>query len=483
MAKCKYRTLAKEMTDIIESINNCTNEIENTSKIVQFYFYGKKIPIDVPPASKKCFEKQVKAHALAMRRLSPSKELQEACRLYPCLGAILPMTICSSSQFTNKTLVTWWGIKTSLPRKMEVLANKNYWEILLYCPDSSEISYEIDWFEKENYVNTFTFQVQSAFEIIRRENNGKSKIRTNMYQHSLPLFKEVVRKWQNDPEGHDTIPKNPATIFAKPFAPTATDYIAHAYEKVRIILRKRTYRNYEHLMILWKNYLEELIFTDVDWNESEKKFFIKQWEDNFFESSQNNTKSDEGRWDQSMAIDRIKAGKILKYFIDSFLGDPIKRKKDGDVACLLWTLIWLSQNPDSENITISKVLNFDTANISKETPSIVFDNEEVEISEGLHRLLKILRGNATEKRPHKLFRNLTKDSLEASLKKVSRDLFKSDNASVSPTAFLSFPHPLVNERLSKKQRARLRKVDPGPIAGFHRREILKELRKSSNIPI
>jgi len=140
MAKCKYRTLAKEMTDIIESINNCTNEIENTSKIVQFYFYGKKIPIDVPPASKKCFEKQVKAHALAMRRLSPSKELQEACRLYPCLGAILPMTICSSSQFTNKTLVTWWGIKTSLPRKMEVLANKNYWEILLYCPDSSEIS-------------------------------------------------------------------------------------------------------------------------------------------------------------------------------------------------------------------------------------------------------------------------------------------------------------------------------------------------------
>ena len=198
----------------------------------------------------------MKAHAAGMRLLSLSQELRTACCNSPFFGFYEPLRSQCVEDILNQPLATWWTVKTTLPREMEPIIEQGYWEILLLCQDSTEYSYEIDSFEKENYTNTLIFQMESMFAVIERGNFGNVVIRNNLNQLALPYFHARVEKWKNDSEGHDTIPKDFTTLFTKPFAPTESDYIAHAYQKVRLQLRERSLRNYEHLMILWRDFLE-----------------------------------------------------------------------------------------------------------------------------------------------------------------------------------------------------------------------------------
>jgi hypothetical protein len=305
-------------------------------------------------------------------------------------------------------------------------------------------------------------------------------MQVNLNQLALPYFHSIVEKWKNDPEGHDTIPKDFTTLFTKPFAPTENDYIAHAYQKVRLQVRERSLRNYEHLMVLWRHFLEDLMFSNVAWTDVEKAGFIKEWEMSIFGLSVNHRIEQEGRWEQAKTINKKQAGKIIKYFIDRFLGDPSKYKKDGEIACLLWTLVWLAQDAETGDITLARVLAFDTTNIDKEQPAILFDGKEVEISLGLYQLLKILQGKGTGKRSRPLFTNLSPDYLQHAVKEASLILFGSESTPISPASFLSFPHPQEGMRLTKKQRERYRAVDPGSMASYHRRQILKALKENQS---
>jgi len=482
MAKCKYGTLALKMEELLQGMEQFIEKTRQELPGVQFLFHERIPLIGVPVTSKSSFDEQVKAHAIGMRFLSPSQELRTACCNRSFFGFYLPLRLRLRSQclevVPNQPFATWWAIKTTLPREMEPIIEQGYWEVLLFCEDSTEYSYEIDLFEKENYTNTFTFQIESMLAVLERENSGKAVIRKNLNQLALPYFHAIVEKWKNDPQGHDIIPKDFTTLFTKPFAPTESDYIAHAYQKVRLQLRERSLRNYEHLMVLWRHFLEDLMFSNVAWTDIEKAGFIKEWEISIFGPSMNHRIEQEGRWEQARAIDKKQAGKIIKYFIDRFLADPSKHKKDGEIACLLWTLVWLAQDAQAGDITLARILAFDTTNIDKEQPAILFDGKEVEISQGLYQLLQILQGKGAGKRSRPLFANLSSDYLQHVIKEASLTLFGLDSVPISPAAFLSFPHPQEGVRLTKKHRERCRAVDPGSMASYHRRQILKALKEN-----
>lgn len=482
MAKCKYGTLALKMEELLQGMEQFIEKTRQQLPGVQFLFYERIPLIGVPVTSKSSFDEQVKAHAIGMRFLSPSQELRTACCNRSFFGFYLPLRLRLRSQCLevgpNQHFATCWAIKTTLPREMEPIIEQGYWEVLLFCEDSTEYSYEIDLFEKENYTNTFTFQMESMLAILERENSGKAVIRKNLNQLALPYFHAIVEKWKNDPQGHDIIPKDFTTLFTKPFAPTESDYIAHAYQKVRLQLRERSLRNYEHLMVLWRHFLEDLMFSNVAWTDVEKAGFIKEWEISIFGPSVNHRIEQEERWEQARAIDKKQAGKIIKYFIDRFLADPSKHKKEGEIACLLWTLVWLSQDAQAGDITLARILAFDTTNIDKEQPAILFDGKEVEISQGLYQLLQILQGKGAGKRSRPLFANLSSDYLQHVIKEASLTLFGLDSVPISPAAFLSFPHPQEGVRLTKKHRERCRAVDPGSMASYHRRQILKALKEN-----
>lgn len=473
MAKCKYLTLATQITIILAGIDQSVKQSRKRLQMIQFHFYEEIVPISKSLASEAYFIQQLKAHVIGMSFLSPSQELQIACHSHPYLGALLFIRL----RLHSKCGTTWWKVKTSLPKDMESIIAKRYWETLLYCPESSEISNEIDWFEKENHANSYSFQVQSIFAMMERESSGKSVIGENLNQLALPYFGSVIKKWKIDPDGHDTIPKDPSIVFTKSFAPTKDDNLSNAYDKVRRALNDRALRNYEHLMRLWRHCLEDIMFTNVDWTDDEKEVFIKKWETNIFGYPVKRPKIHEGRWEQTMAIPREDAGQIVKYFLDRFLANPSKKKRDGETACLLWTLIWLSQDAEATSITLTRVLNFDTTNIDKENPAITFDGKSIEISMGLYQLLKVLKGRGKGKRLRRLFANLSKDYLQHAVREASLALFGPHTIPVLPAAFLTFPHPMKGARFSKQQRERLRVVDPVPAASHTRRQILKTLRE------
>ncbi|CCB86460.1 unknown protein [Parachlamydia acanthamoebae UV-7] len=481
MAKCKYQTLAAKTKVLLTGIDQYIEKSSKAIQGVQFHFYEKFLWIGVPPPSKSSFDQQVKAHLMGMRILSPSIDLRAACNRDLFFGFYLPLKHRFLSQCleakSNQSFIRLWGVKTTLPSEMQPLINKSYWELFLYCPESSEYSNEIDWFEKENYTNSLTFQMDSALTIIGRENAGKAIIRKNLDQLALPYFQSIIEKWRNDPEGHDTIPKDIAIVFTKPFAPTEKDYIAHAYEKVRRELRKRSLRNYENLMILWRDFLENLMFVNVAWTSNEKDRFIKKWELNIFGSSIKNAKKSEGRWEQAMTIDQQSTGKIIKYFLDKFLANPSKEKRNGEIACLLWTLIWLAQDSEAKGFTVSQVLALDAINLHKEQPVIIFGNNLIEISLGLYQLLQVLKGNGQGRRSRLLFPNLSPDYLQHMLKEASLALFGTNSIPILPAAFLSFPHQIEGMRFSKKEREHFRSVNPGPAASHSRRQILKAFRE------
>ena len=222
------------------------------------------------------------------------------------------------------------------------------------------------------------------------------------------------------------------------------------------------------------------MFSNVAWTDAEKVEYIKKWEINILGSPVNHRAEQEGRWEQARAIDKKQAGKIIKHFIDQFLADPSKRKKDGEIACLLWVLVWLAQDAEAGNITISRVLAFDTTNIDREQPASLFDGKMIGISLGLYQLLQILQGKGLGERSRPLFANLCPDYLQNAVKEASLTLFGSESIPISPAAFLSFPHAKEGIRLTKNQRERCRAVDPGSMAGYHRRQILKALQESQS---
>lgn len=484
MAKTKHEVLATAISQMLTDIDQFTEKGRRCLQLVQFGFYTKVLPLNVPPPPTNVLEGLVKPHAVGLSILAPSQELRQACSSFGASGVILPQRILLKSQCPcippNTNFATWWGVKITLPKEMEPLIENGRWDTLLYCPDTTEMSDDINWFEKDDHTNSLSYTMQIAFETMEKENAGKAIIRRNLDQLALPHFRLIVKKWQNDPDGHDTIPKNPATIFKRPFAPTEHDYIAHAYEKVRRALRERSFRNYEHLMILWRNFLENLMFTGVTWDDNEKASFAKQWELNIFGCPIKRSKRNEGRWEQSMTIDRPTAGKLLQHFIDRFLASPLKNKKDGEIACVLWTLIWLSQDPQVRDITLTRILALDTTVVDREHAKLRFDGKSVKISIGLHRLLIALRGNGTAKRRRLLFKHLSADYLQHALQESSILLFGPDALPISPSSFLSLPHPMTGSRLSRNQVESFRSSDPGLEVGYYRRQFLKAFQEAQS---
>ena len=203
MAKCKYQTLASKMEELLQRMDQFIEKTGKASQIAQFHFHEKIPLIDAPLIAKSRFEEQVKTHAAGMRLLSPSQELRTACCNGPFFGFYEPLlSQClknkkkkkDKKEILNRPLATWWTVKTILPRKMEPIIEQGYWETLLYCEDSTEYSYEIDWFEKESYTNTLIFQMESMFAAIERGNFGNVIIRNNLDQLALPYFRSLVEE-------------------------------------------------------------------------------------------------------------------------------------------------------------------------------------------------------------------------------------------------------------------------------------------------
>lgn len=324
---------------------------------------------------------------------------------------------------------------------------KNKLLALLYCPVVEEILNVIDWYKVENAINFNVIhsltEYQTCMYLIQR----------NALNDSYPIWEESIEIWLDPCEkeifdGSYERAHRAINLDKLDFAPHKDLSLALGYEKVMMSTRKHKSKHRNPLRNIYKRMLEEAIFENVDCSEEEKRSFFKHWEIKFF-NYHKQTRSKPGRWKQSEGIDCYEAALFIKYFIDEFI-DDLNNKKLGEIACILWLLIWIAQQNKSDQVSITDILNLCSTDLDSQNKIIYIDTLEVNISWGLHRLLSCLIGKGNAIRSRRLFENLDIEgkALNRALQEASKDLLGEGCKSVSPGAFLVFPHLYPGERIS-----------------------------------
>src|SRR5690606_3029965 len=113
-----------------------------------------------------------------------------------------------------------------------------------------------------------------------------------------------------------------------------------------------------------------------------RKSFFQEWKNNFFGTRQPLKTKKQGRWKQCEGIDDVTAAQIIRYFISKFIADP-RNKKLGEIACVLWILLWIAQEGEGDRITIKQVLQLTSKDIVADDAAIIVNETEVTISWGL----------------------------------------------------------------------------------------------------
>jgi len=460
-------------------------KVEQVLNRVQFHFYEKILICGRPLMTRKAFSAMTKSHAIGLGHYSPNPDVKLACQSLPSLGAIIQKPIFKRSEliYSQDSQGLWivpWSVKTLLPQYNQIHIAHGKEEALLYCLDQSELSSEIDWFEKENCADSLTYQFLAANDAIAKENHDLSIIRKNLDQQAWPLFYTTVKEWQNSLLSNEIRPEKLDNVFKAFFAPTKKMNLALAYEKVRRAIRMRKLRNYQYLMHMWRSRLELEIFKNLNWNDEQKGWFLKRWENNLFNKSASKSSCPKGRWEQSQAIDRQTAAKFIRYFMDRFIADPNQCKADGEIACILWICIWVSYESLMQ-IHLYQVIELTTKQLDAQALMLNIETHEIPISYGLCQLLEILKGEGKGERGRRLFEHVSEESLQDAMKKASKAILGDEALHVLPSAFLIFPHLYQGKRMSHKQREALRVRGELSFEPRHtRKELLKELRHSQD---
>lgn len=486
MAKTKHQKLANLMQAMLNAIDEHTAQVARQLDCVQLHFYERYALLGRPLMKGSAFRSMCFLHYIGLKILAPNPNLRAACHQLPMIGILLDRSVYLLSEYrqsSSKRL--WfipWGVHIVLPKENQEKLERSCAQALLFCPRVDEISNEIDWFEPEMAADSLTHQCLSilAYE------SQQAIVRQNLLKDPCPIWQRAKETWQNTecltsdaPNIFYDVAKNPKKIDDADFAPQKGQSLALAYEGVLRSIRARSCRHRQALLSIYKEALERAMFENVPWSEREKIAFLHQWQDNFFKTGKLLDSKKPGRWKQCEGIDDVTASKFIKHFITEFIVNP-KNKKLGEIACVLWILIWIAQEGPEGGINLKQVLQLSSKDIVEDSCAIIIDGIEVTISWGLWELLICLRGEGQGKRAHRLFNSLDASgkALECAMIDTSKELLPINADPVLPAAFLISPHIYKGTRMSSAERAAMRKVKPIiPFRHTHN-NIKKELLKS-----
>lgn len=484
MAKTKHQKLADKMQAMLTAIDEHNTKVAKQLSLVQLYFFEPYASLDRPLMTESALRGMFVTHYLNLRILAQDPSLRTICRELPMLGTILQRPFRLLSEFRkagNEGMwVVPWKVKMVLPGKNHSKLERSREQALLYCPEPEEISNEIDWFEQDMARDSLTHLILSSHEYERRN----AILRTNLCQNPSPIWERAKEKWKEGPTEEDDpnvmhdVAENPSHVDDVDFAPQKGMSLALAYELLMNSTRAHSFRHRQSLRICYKQELEQAMFMNVSFSETEKIAFLQQWWDLFFETKTPSGCKRPGRWKSCEGVDDVLASRFIKHFVSDFISEP-NSKKSGEIACVLWILLWIAQEHEGNHIGIRQVLQLTSQDIVSNNNSIMIGGTEVTISWGLREFLLCLRGKGEGKRAHRLFDNLDTSgkALERALIQASKDLLGNNAAPVLPGAFLVSPHCYQGIRMSSAQRKAMRKARS--IVPFRntRNEIKKELFK------
>lgn len=480
MAQTKHQKLANGMRQLLDALETHFHKAAVIVNSLQLHFYEPIPIIGRPLMTKQALLTLMRTHICGLKLFSPCKELRTAAHDSPQIGIIVtpPFYLASNiltslpDEPTNAKWLIPWRVAIYLPSKNLQKLNETKLEALLYCASESEMSEWIDWFDHEDKAGTLTNQ----FFAIDNYYQERAPIEQNLNQPAFPYFRQAVLDYFMPIE----FPKAMKTLSKNDFAKKNTT-VAQSYELITTTLRMRKKRHFEDFHKVWRDRLIELIFTDIDWPQEKKEAILEE----YFPSKRTIPQKKNGkvRWKTSLIIDRQTYGAFISLFSNRFLENPLKNKSDGETALLLWVISQITQDP-SNNFSITRLLELSTANLT-DFKYLSIDDIEIELSYGLANLLEKYAGEGPYTRHHKLFPNLTIDKLEDSLRRASLEILPPGSTPALPEAFLTFPHPHKNVRMTTRMRRQQQQSSPQIFyESISRKELKRQLieKSSSNRP-
>ncbi len=319
-----------------------------------------------------------------------------------------------------------------LPKTLQQLEEAKL-EALLYCASAEEMSEWIDWFEREDQANTLFHQLLAVGDYYRE----RAPFEERLNRLAFPLYRDAALEYYKKIE----FPKVFKTLKAIDFAPSETSSIAESYELIIASLKNRNKRHFDDFQKFWRNRLRKLMFDGLKWTFDQQESALAEY---FPPKESQKRKTKKIRWDSSCVIDRQTYGRFIQYFVNRFLRDPSRNKVDGEIALLLWVMIYVSREP-LKICPVSRLLQLTTADVDDRI--LFLKQEEIEFSCGLANLIQEFVGTSSCKQQKKLFPHLTIDKLEDRFHKASKALLLPGNSSALPEAFLTFPHGIKNVRM------------------------------------
>lgn len=447
MALTRHQKLARKIKAQFADLQFHHDKTAVFCGVLRFFFYEPYFIDNRPPMSERALESMMQSHRLGLIRFSLHQELWEAARSTPLNAYILPMKVYLGGYRLAEGQRHWipWRVHIDLPSKGLRDLQEAMLVAISYCAAEEEMSEWIDWHEEEDKANTFTNKLLA--KIYQKQEKLPEE---NLKKQAFPAFQEAALEYYKKIH----YPKIFKTLIKTGFAPTQNTTVERAYTLVLQSLRDRNRRDLENFQQFWRDKLEGLIFSNLDWTEEQKKLSLKE---RFSVAEPQLEPKMSLRWQTSLALDRYTYASFIRYFADIFIQNPLKNKVEGEIALLLWIMVYVSQEPDNI-LSIKRLLELTTANVREKM--LLIDDHEYEISRGLTELLFEYTGGIKTERQQKLFPNLTPDKLEDYFHRASQILLPAGSLAALPEAFLIFPHVHKNQRIPPKLRQNWQKHPP-----------------------
>lgn len=455
MADNKHYQLARLMQQMLDEIHRHSEEVAKCLNFVQLHFYEKKYIIDRPLLTTEIFREMTKSHYIGLQHFSPLAKIKNTCMTQPWLSAIVGQGIVFPGQVIHRQTLGWfvpWGVYITLPEQNQLKLKQNRQQTLLYCPIASEISNEIKWFEQEEASNTLTHQILT----LSAYNNENEILKQNLLQDPCPLYEEAVKDWYEH-SITDIVAKSPCKLYKTNFAPQLGQTLEQAYASIIKSTRERTSQHWQNLRYRYRIKLERHMFANLPWSTKEKMVFLENLQASIHGLTIPTPFEKQGRWKQDDGIDCFTSAVFIEYFVLKFINNPMDYQS-GEIACILWILVWCAQNGCGNDVSIEQVRNLTTKQLTDANQFLLFNNIKIEVSQGLHQFLLCLRGKGTGARSHLLFSHVNKKALERSLMRASKKILSKDATPVLPAAFLISPHLHPAMRMSSSRRKMIKEA-------------------------
>jgi hypothetical protein len=470
MALTKHQKLARGLKALLDVLDEHYQKVAAALNVLQLHFIETHHVPGRPPMTKEVFKTMTKTYACGLQRFSLDDEVQSAAHSVPTMGIAIHQRLYPRSHILlyppdtppNAKIITLWQVKKILvPSKILQQLHEDQLAAILYCASKEEISETIGWFEPEDKADSLANQ----WLAISNFYHEKDSLETNLKQLAYSHYRTAVLKYYEKIKFPKMIQK-----FAKfDFSPKEQTAVFQAYQQVTESIRKRNKRHFDDFLKVWRQRLEELIFSNLNWPENRRKAILAE----YFPSKMPVISSTNGRWKTGQSLDRQTYASYIHNFAQIFIENPLKNKADGEIVLLLWLMIYIAR--EFEKIyPITRLLELSTANISEEC--LVIDGQKIQLSCGLADLLMEYAGDGNLQHHQKLFPNLTDEKLEEHFRQASTILLPSGSLPALPEAFLTFPHPYKGCRMNARN-LRFQQQHPVPVKEdvISRKEIKRQL--------